>query len=302
MKKIIAAYLMILLCVVTALTGCAAPSEAEQAMEQVLSANNAAALLEQYDNITLSFDFPDGYKTFVFVDEETFLFTDESHSVTTLFTPQEQCEVEILDGTEYFHRYINPFNADLGAMRREGAFLIQATEREKVTSFTQDNGVLYIETRLAAEDLRQEEMEYMGILMEKGEYYACEYQVDAQTYRILRSDEYIIRADGSREDLGRITLQVNTDKPAYIAEVEAKGAAIDALPAEQVRIITCVIDPGLETERTIFKTVMKESYVLFPEDLQGYDIYMDPEGTQPLVNTPGQAADSSFTVYLIKNT
>ena len=297
MKKTIT-ILLTVLCIAALLVGCGAASEEAQALEKLIAANTTEALLTQYESVLATFALPDGSEYLVYVDDETFLFADDANGLYSLFTPQEQCEVETVDGTEYFHRHINPFHADLGAPWRESAFLLETTAKEKVYSYEQKDGRLYLQTQMEAADLSREEMEYLGLVLETGDRYICEYEADGDTYLIFSTEEYILHADGTREDLGTYTMTVNAEQPEIIAELEAKGQAIDAMPAEDTRVITCIVDPGLETEYAVSKTVEKDSYVMIPEDLQGYEMYMDAEGTQPFTGAPEDS--SSFTIYLIK--
>jgi len=297
MKKTIT-ILLTVLCIAALLVGCGAASGEAQALENLIAANTTEALLQQYDSVSATFALSDGAQYLIYVDHETFLFADDANSMYSLYTPQEQCEVETVDGTVYFHRYINPYQEDLGAFWRESAFQLEIAEKETVSSYEQKDGRVYVTTQIKAGDISQEEMAFRGFLLENGDTYYCDYEADANTFCVIRTEEYILRADGTREDLGTVTITANAEPPEIIAELEAKGQAIDAMPAEDTRVITCIVDPGLETEYAVSKTVEKDSYVMIPEDLQGYEMYMDAEGTQPFTGAPEDS--SSFTIYLIK--
>lgn len=300
MKKIAVLFLAGL-CAGTFLTGCGTLSKEDQVLADIMSANTTSILLEQFDNIMLHYDLPEDIAFDIYVDKETYLSTDEEHSYAILFSPEEQCEFGFMeDGTEYFHRYVNIFDEDLGAPTRDSVMAFPLYPKETITSLKEENGILLLEFSIGAEDLTPEDMEIMGIFLDEGDSYICSYEADAKSSRLLSCEEHILYADGTSETLGRVDITFNVERPAYIAELEARGDEIDALPEEQTRVIHFVIDPGLETERTVSQKTILGSLIVITMDMRGYALYLDAEGTQPYVQEPGQEYNSSVTLYLIK--
>ncbi len=301
MKKMIA-ILLVALCVVACVPGCGEKPD-EQILEKIASATTVKEVLSQHDNFMRTIEYADGYTLYWYYADDTYLHTDEAHAFAVLCSPEESCEVGFWDdGRPYFDRYINVFNANLSTMFHEEVLIGEETGYEKVTSQSQKDGILYVNTQLAIADMSDDFVEgweqNLGMTFIEGDVYCCEYEVDAETYILLQSYEYIKHADGTDDFIGRVTISLNVEEPAYIAELIAEGDKIDALPEDQVRIVNVVVDPGTESERTISQTVKLGDLILLPKELQGYGIFADPEGKKPWDGETAQ--NDRVTYYLIK--
>lgn len=303
MKKTLT-LILALLCTAGLMIGCGQKSEEEKILEKIYEATTWENLLKNYGSLIVDYALPENASFHIYVDTETFLSTDDEHSFAILFSPEESCEVGFYeDGTTYFDRYINIFDENMSIIMRSDPLLPYLTDNEIVTSMTEENGVIYFETKWGTNSVSAEDLETAGLDMADGDFYISNCKADAETYRMLESYEYILRADGTETYMGTATFHVGVERPNdYIHELAAKGDEIDALPAEQTRVINLVVDPGTEDERTIFQKVMRGDRAILPYDLRGYEIYMDPEGKQRKPDVPdGDLLDvPSITYYLIK--
>ncbi|MBP3684380.1 MAG: hypothetical protein J6J12_05390 [Oscillospiraceae bacterium] len=286
--------LMLLLC------GCGGPAAAAPAeydLAPVLEANQVESLVAQYDNYIVNCQYPDGTTVDLYMDRDSYFSTDGVTSY--LFTPEEQCVVSTEPGMEYFDRYLNLFGEDMAAQWRMDAGMGAESQYEKVVSWEETDGVARIGTELEPE-YWSEDLAQMGYVGEDGDVYICEYEVESETNRILRSNEYIRRKDGTVEPLGVVTFAVNGEKPEQMQVIIDEAKAIDALPGNQTRTVTCVVDPGSTEERTLSKTVLLGSYVMLPENMNGYALFLDAEGTEPVSGLLEDVFQDSFTVYALQ--
>ena len=292
-------YLAFVLTLTLLLCGCGGPkaaAPAEYDLTPILEANSADAILAAYDSYTAQSEYPDGIVVYTYVDRESFFMTDGT--VTYLFTPEEQCIVSTEPGMEYFDRYLNLFGEDMAAQWRAEAAMGEESQYEKIVSWEEADGVIYIETTLEPEHW-SEDLAQMGYVGEDGDVYVCEYEVEPETNRITSSKESIRRKDGTVEPLGTVTFKVNAEMPEQMLAVIEEAKAIDALLQDQTRTVTCVVDPGSSEERTLSKTVPLGSYVMLPENMDGYALYLDAEGTQSVSGLQEDVFQEDYTVYAI---
>jgi len=303
MKKV-TILILSLLCIAGLMTGCGQESEDKKIMQKVFETTTWENMIETYGSARIDYELPENISFYTYMDSETFLETNNERSYAFLFSPEESCDMGLFDdGTPYFDRFVNIFDEDMSAVMRSDSFLF-LTGNEVLVSMTEENGVLSFETKCGTNDISAEVLEASGLDMADGDYYVCKYKADAETYRLLESSEYILRADGTEKYIGTITIQVGVERPTdFINELAARGNEIDALPEEQTRVVYLVLDPETENERTVFQKVVRGDLVLLPYDMHGYEVYMDPEGTKRKADDPEAVALDvpSSTYYLIKS-
>lgn len=295
MKRLISLILVLALL----LCGCGGPkaaAPAEYDLTPILEANDPDTILTTCSSYAAEMAYPDGTVVYTYTDQESFFMTDGT--MTYLFTPEEQCMVSTEPGMEYFDRCLNLFGEDMAAQWRGEIAMGAESRHEKVVSWEETDGTVLIKTELEPE-YWNEELAQMGYVGEDGDVYVCEYEVDPETNRILSSVESIRRKDGTQDPLGTVIFSVNVDKPEQMQAVIDEAAAIEALPEDQTRTVTCVVDPGSSEERTLSKTVPLGSYVMLPENMNGYALFLDAEGTQSASGLPEDVFQEDYTVYAI---
>jgi len=303
MKKV-TILILSLLCTAGLLIGCGQKSKEEKIMQKIFEATTWENLIENYGSILIDYDLPENGSFHIYANNNTFLQTDDERSFAFLLSPEESCDADFYeDGTPYFDRYINIFDDNLTAGLFSDPLLSSLTPIEILVSMTEENGIIYYETKWGTDIISAEELESSGLDMAEGDYYISKYKADAKTYRMLESYEYILRADGSETYLGTVTFHVEVERPDdHIRELEARGDEIDALPYEKTRVVNLVVDLGTENERTVSQKVVRGDMVLLPYDMHGYEVYMDPEGKQSKSDVPNEGVPDaqSSTYYLIK--
>ena len=191
------------------------------------------------------------------------------------------CMVNV--GLGYERRY-TPADEHNGTL----AYSPDATALERVVDVKDNGDTLTVTTETAAAPLNE-----LGYGLPEDGIYVVEYTVDRDTLEIKGTVEYVLRADGKKEQQLEQTLMYDISPTK---DVETMSKAMDAiLNSEPKRTLTFVVDPGAETEKTTAVTFAAGVYVTWWADEKGYEAYSDPAGKTPWQDD----FMSDQTVYLI---
>ncbi len=186
-------------------------------------------------------------------------------------------------GLSYDHVYTpdNPQTATL-------AYDPEATGLETVTDVEEKDGALIVTTFVTGEDLKTIDDSYPADAK-----YIVHYTLDPGTLEILGTEEYLEAADGTRSHQAEQKLLYDVGKTDDVSSMEE--ALEYFLTEKPQRMVTFVVDPGTEQERTYQVTGCQGVPVMYWDDSDNYEAYADPLGEK-------EAEDdlvSDITFYLI---
>lgn len=268
MKKAIGFCIVVCL-LLTAATGLAS-EEAAVTMEDILAANTAEHLLEQYQSVHIDIYYPQEeiQNATLYVDE-SLAYSDDAEYAELLsqlgcyyYSNDEYCGYILLDTEE---------EATLSYYQNLGLD-VEGTLEEEILSIEQEDDLLVVTTR-PAEESASEILEDC----EEGCYVQQKYWMDPDTLAMQKCEGALMHTDGSSDLIYRYAYQYDAPIP------ENAQAMLQRLQdTDQLRTVTVTVDPDTDQEITRTATVLKgEKVYFYSEDLDAYHFYTDRECTQP---------------------
>ncbi|MBR0282049.1 MAG: hypothetical protein IJQ81_10740 [Oscillibacter sp.] len=166
------------------------------------------------------------------------------------------------------------------------------TAQEEIISVETDGDAITMTTRLSPDVFRpyydDDNFPYNDV-----DCFEEVYTLNASDYAMLGNVSYIVRADGTREEQDTMTVTYGAERPEGIAELMARKNA------EDPRVGTIILDPGTPEERTVSATARKGDPIQYSLP-DGYVLYADPDGAEPIDETGEADYNADFTLYAIK--
>ena len=295
MKKLMS---VIVLCAVLFALAGASGESITVTIEDIMAANTGEAVLARHKN---------GAEYMISEDGSRVLYVDgtiryEHYLPRVGASADDEYEIIMNADTSVIYNaaydmYYCMINVGLGYERRYTpsdeqngtlAYTPEATALETVVDVKDNGDTLTVTTETAAALLNE-----LSYGLPGDSIYVVEYTVDRDTLEIMGTVEYVLRADGNKEQQLEQTLMYDISPTK---DVETMSKALDAiLYSEPRRTLTFVVDPGAETEKTTSVTFATGVYVTWWADEKGYEAYADPAGKTPWQDD----FMSDQTVYLI---
>ena len=128
----------------------------------------------------------------------------------------------------------------------------------------------------------------------EGDTYRFTYTFDAESGAFISQTGTLVRADGTESDCSSISVETDYDVASYAFPYAELDGAID--PAN-TRTFTMVLDPGMDENITISKTLPKFVAILPVIGRESYTIYADEACTQEYTDTVDDL-ESDITIYI----
>lgn len=286
MKKIMKISCLVLsFCIMAAvLCGCGG-EDVEIAIEDVLNANSTKSLLENYNSISVTYEYEDGTEYGYYADSELGYCWDEEFSEVTSGDIQY-----VLSEGVYYRCFYAGMKTDVSSFEYLAVdpelFLV-----EDVVKCKQKGDVITLTTKIFVEEM--EELGYEFSEDEAGGYFLTEYYLDANSLDIRKIKERFVYEDGVKALPNTMVVEYNAARPEQADTLLAR-----AKQNSDVRTLTVVLDPNTTEEKSFTATTPKGDAALFYVPEEYIYVYTDRECTVEYDGTDDWNED--LTLYVTK--
>lgn len=235
---------------------------------------NNSTITRYVDKEMVSYEYPEGS-----VFEGSVLYLDN--------------QMEYAYNGEKFARAVPVFQELL--QLKENLIYAERTE-ETIKKSEKKDGKIYIFSE-TSEDQTKECLEADGYTWNEGDYFRCEYCIDANTEEILSIHEDVVSTDGTTRKYIYSDIEYDVQRPDFATELYEHSIATENADPEDLCTATVISDPDTENEKSCSIQKLKGDMLILMKP-EGYTTnFMDRACTEKVTTID---YDKDVTMYIAK--
>ncbi len=287
MKKITKIICLLLsFCIFATLLCSCLGEDVEIDIQKLIEANSTKALLENYESISIKFDYSDDGTYGYYVDSELGFYWD-----TSGYTELNFGDVQYgFDGYEYYRVFYVEEDPDT-SMFEHIIIDKELLPVETVIKCKQKGDTITLTTKVTIEEMKK--LGYGFAADQDGGYFLTKYTIDANTLAIKQMEERFVYSDGERSAANIINVEYDKERLD-----DASALLENYNGASSLRTVTVVTDPNTSEEKTYTMKLPVNAYAVFalPEEYENG--YTDRACT--IAFEGDYETDKDLTVYVTK--